>query len=432
MRRRDVLKATGGTLAVTMGGFQWLGQSDPYQPLGSIPITNAKEAVVGLDSKTAFLAATDGFVTVDISNPTNPAILAEQRDLLAEHENGPLREIWDVKVEGDRLIVAGPANPKAEAVYGFLLYDVSDPTRPTRVAFHETQFSIHNCFIRNQLVYLTGNDLVENPLVIVDVSGNQPEEVGRWSMIDHNAAWSNVDPWLRWLHDVWVADGRAYLAYWDAGTWIIDVSDPRNPVYITHFGARPIDDLTAVPNTDVGTHISETPGNVHYVTVNDDATVLGVGREAWDKESTDRIGGPAGIELWDTTDLTQPTRIASISPPRVTKQKEDRVKAAGFGSIDDNAIFHRDCHKCGNQASSPWRTAHNFEMSGGRLFTSWYQGGVETYDISNPKNPTRVTGWQAPEKTSFWTARQATEEFYVASSMGGQNDGKGGLYTFAT
>ena len=160
MRRRDVLKATGGTLAVTTGGLQWLTQSDPYQPLGSVPITNAKEAVVGSDSKTAFLAATDGFVTVDVSDPTNPSVLAEQRGLLAEHENGPLREIWDVKVESDRLVVAGPANPKSEAVYGFLLYDVSDPARPTRIGFHETQFSIHNCFIRDQLVYLTGNDLV--------------------------------------------------------------------------------------------------------------------------------------------------------------------------------------------------------------------------------------------------------------------------------
>ena len=251
-------------------------------------------------------------------------------------------------------------------------------------------------------------------------------------MIDYNAAWSKVDPWLRWLHDVWVADGRAYLAYWDAGTWIIDVSDPRNPSYITHFGARPIDDLTAVPDTDVGTHISETPGNVHYVTVNDDATILGVGREAWDKESTDRIGGPAGIELWDITDVTQPTRIATISPPKITKQKEARILTAGFGGLTDGAVLHRDCHKCGNQASSSWRTAHNFEMSGERLFASWYQGGVETYNISNPENPTKVAGWQAPEKTSFWTARRATEEFYIASSMGRQNDGNGGLYTFPT
>ena len=432
MRRRDVLMATGGTLAVSIGGFQWLSRSQSYQPLGSIPVPNAKDAVVGSDSKTAFLAATDGFVTVDISDPTNPSVLAEQRGLLTEHENGPLREIWDVKVDGDRLIVAGPANPKAEAVHGFLLYDVSDPARPTRVSFYETQFSIHNCFIRDHLVFLTGNDLSANPLVIVDVSGDQPEEVGRWSIVDYNAAWRDVDPWLRWLHDVWVADGRAYLAYWDAGTWILDVSDPQNPAYITHFGARPIDDLTAVQNTEVRTHVSETPGNVHYVTVNDDATVLGVGKEAWDKESTDNIGGPAGIELWDITDVTHPTRLTTISPPKITTTKEAQIITAGFGNLDDGTILHRTCHKCGNQASSPWRTAHNFEMSGERLFASWYQGGVATYNISNPESPTRIAGWQAPEKTSFWTARRATEEFYIASSMGRQTDGNGGLYTFPT
>ncbi|MFB9805127.1 hypothetical protein ACFFQF_06865 [Haladaptatus pallidirubidus] len=57
-------------------------------------------------------------------------------------------------------------------------------------------------------------------------------------MLDYDSAWSNVDSWVRSLHDVWVQDGTAYLAQWDAGTWVVDVSNPKQPSHVAHFGGN--------------------------------------------------------------------------------------------------------------------------------------------------------------------------------------------------
>ncbi|WP_435181400.1 LVIVD repeat-containing protein [Halorussus sp. AFM4] len=427
MNRREMLTATAAALSFPAlhSRTATAGQSASYEPLGSVSITNAKEGVVGNNGKTGFVATTTGFATLDISTPTNPTVMAERSSLLADRENGPLQEIWDLKVEGDRLVVAGPANPGHE-LNGFLLYDVSDQTDPEQLAFYETDFSIHNCFVRDGLVYLTGNNLGENPLVIVDVHGDQPEEVGRWSILDVNNAWADADPWLRWLHDVWVQDGRAYLAQWDAGTWLVDVSDPKNPEYVNHFGNRPLEELASVPQGDVNTEVTEPPGNHHYVTVNDDASLLGVGIESWDVSETEG-GGPSGIELWDISEPQAPRQLSTIQPPSTPNPTRKQIRTLAYGM----GYAHRGCHKCGHRGTEGvWTTSHNFDIVGDRLFSSWYQGGVKIHDISDPSNPEQLAWWRNPQETAFWTAKFATEETFLASSMGQQNDGKGGVYLF--
>lgn len=429
MHRRDVLKVLPGAIALPAVGWHLLTRSAPYRPLDSVSIPGAKEAVIGPEGDTAYVAATTGFVTVDISTARNLSILAERRDLLADHEEGPLRNIWDVKVEGDRLIVAGPAN-FVRGARGFLVYDVSNPASPERLAVHETDFPIHNCFIRDGRVYLTGNDRDGNPLVIVDVSDDTPEEVGRWSLVDHDARWADVHWHLRWLHDVWVQDGVAYLAHWDAGTWLVDVSDPAAPGYIADISGRSRADLAAIPGKDVRTEVLELPGNDHSVSVNDAASVLGIGKESWNDESTDRNGGPAGIELWDITNPSTPEKLSTIAPPEPAHDGGTTAAIAGAGFNLGDGFHHMGCHECGQEADDLWTTAHNFDIVGDRLLSAWYQGGVKVHDISDPANPVELAWWRQPEEASFWTAQLANPSFFVASSLGRHGDGKGTMYTF--
>lgn len=427
MHRRDMLKTVGAALTVPVVGHHATAQGAPYQPLGRVGISGAKEAVVDPVGETVFVATTTGFATVDVSTPTDPTILAERRNLLENHDAGPLRAIWDVKLDQDRLVVAGPASPVSDVVAGFLLYDVSNPTQPERVAFYKTDFPIHNCFIRDDLVYLTGNDRQGNPLVIVDVTDDTPTEVGRWSLFDRTEEWQDVHWQLRWLHDVWVHDDIAYLAYWDAGTWLVDVSDPAEPAYITTIGGQSLDDLAAVPDEDANAAVTELPGNDHYVTVNEDASLLGIGKEAWDEEATERAGGPAGIELWDISTLSAPRKRATIAPPQPSPA-DPSMAAYSLGTV--TGANHVGCHECANRQADKWLTAHNFQLVGERLFSSWYDGGVKIHDISDPANPEELAWWRQPADTSFWTAQHATSSFFVASSMGWYNSGKGALYTF--
>ncbi|WP_276280620.1 LVIVD repeat-containing protein [Halorussus caseinilyticus] len=404
MHRRDFLRGVTGSVALGSVGVTAVGTAaahpGPYRPLGNVPVTNAKETVPDPSGDFAYVAATGGFATVDVQVPSDPRVVFEKRNLLADRETGPLRLVQDVKVEGDRLVVAGPANPlQGDVLQGFLLYDVSDPANPQRVAFHETEFPIHNCFVRDGIVYLTGNGVETNALVMVDVTGDDPVEVGRWSLADRDGRWTDVPSGLWAIHDVWVQDGRAYLAYWDAGTYVLDVSDPANVSFVNRIKGRSLDALLSVPSENARTESIRLPGNAHYATTNDDGTLLGINQEAWEAGGE---GTPGAVELWDISDVKNPKRLSTIGPPPTS----------------DPTI------------GGTWTTSHNFDIVGDRLFTSWYQGGVKIHDISDPANPKELAWWRKPDETSFWTAKRATDGFFVASSMGRRSNGKGGLYTF--
>jgi hypothetical protein len=459
MRRRDALRAGAALLGVgalpALGTRRSTAHPGPYQPYGAVDLEGAKEAVVSADGRTAYVATTTGYATVDVSTPDRPTVLADVRDPLADRERGPLRGIQDVTVDGDRLLVAGPANTRPGALAGLLVVDVADPAAPRDLAFYGTDYPIHNCVLADGYAYLTGNDGDENPLVILDVrdagsgsgsgSGSGPasgddggiDVAGRWSLVDHDARWSVVSPRLRWLHDVWVHDGLAYLALWDAGTWILDVSDPSSPAAVGHVSDYALGDLLSVPGDDARRESTELPGNHHYVATDEAGDLLAVGREAWvvrradaDSESGDgdrastesgdgasvrpsgtapsgpRVdrGGPGGIDLYDVSDPAAPTLRSRIDPPPT-----------------GNPTF-----------AGTWTTAHNFELRDGRLYSSWYQGGVKRHDVSDPATPEELTWWREPTEARFWTARLAVpgaDGFFVASSMG-VGDVPARVYTF--
>jgi len=407
MRRRAYLATTGALLASPLVGGGYgstdtatsTSQAETFEPLGTVEIESTHDAVAGPDGETAYVATLDGFATVDITDPTEPTVLANPRELLADRENGPLQGIYDVKVDGDRLAVAGPANGGPELT-GFLLYDVADPANPEQVAFYETEFAIHNMAFDDDVAYLTGNMRSERALVAVDCSGDDPTEAGRWSLLDDDDAWADVPAFLRAIHDIYVQDGRAYLAHWDAGTWIVDVSDPSAMSAVSRVRGRSIEDLASIDNPIA--EYTELPGNDHYVTVDESADLLAVGAEAWDVETTGEVGGPGGIELYDISIPTDPQQLATIEAPRTPEPT-----TAGI-----------------------WTTAHNFDFQNDRLYASWYRGGVSVHDVSDPAAPEEMVFWEDRDRASFFTA-MATDDCVVASSISSRNaDTTTGLFTF--
>jgi len=411
MRRRQFLAAaaaTPGFAAVGRGSHPTStaddaadreSSADPMaetalQPLGFVPVDGIKEAVVGADGETAYAATGNGFATVDLADPADPAVLADRRDLLADDPDGPLEGIHDVKVEGDRLVVVGPAHP-TDPLRAALFYDVSDPADPQRLGVYETAYPIHNCDVADGVAYLTANGRRGNRLVAVSI-GSEPERLGSWSIIDEDEGWLNVPPILWVVHDVTVHDDRAYLAHWDAGTWVLDVSDPADPSPVNSLRGRPPADFAGLDRREALTEAQQLPGNDHYAAVNDDATLLGVGLEAWGDP------GPGGIELRDVSNGGGPQRRATIDAPDTPDP--------GRGGV--------------------WTTAHNFEFAGDRLYTSWYRGGVRVFDVSDPSDPVELAAWRDDGEASFWTARAAGEFFVGASGHSENADLPDRLYTF--
>ena len=425
--RRELLVAAGGLLGCGVAGTaagatrsrqvgaagNSTGQdsSEGYGPLGSVTVEGAREAVV--DGDVAYVAAGDGFAVVDIGDPAEPELLAERRAIETDTDQR-LTGIWDVWPWEDRLAVAGPAAYSPELPSGVALFDVNNPADPKQVTFYPTRDAIHNTHFEDGVVYLTGRDRGRS-VVMVDFSDDDPEEVGRWSPLEVDDRWAEVEPSLRTLHDVYVQSGTAYLPYWDAGTWIVDVSDPGEASALGHVGDYALEELLAIDREE-SFLVARTPrGADHYATVNNDGSLLLVGGETWSiddeggvvGEAGRRVGGASGVDLYDVSDPTSPERLSTIEPP---------------ASYD--------------QTTGGWfTTSHNADFRGDRLYTSWYFGGVAVHDVSDPAAPEELARWQRPRETSFWTA-QAADGFYVGSStnlratFGGPNETREALYTF--
>ncbi len=396
MQRRTFLQVGAG--AVGASSFLGTGAGrrvtqETFEPLGSIDISGAADAAVHHDNEIVYVAGEDGFGVVDITDPDDPTLIAQRREI--GPENGDtLQLVWDLWPWNDRLVVGGPAMFDQNSAFGFALFDISEPAEPEQVAFFETadgsagDHHIHNTYFEDGVVYLTGSGLPDQPLVIVDVSDDDPVELNRWSVTDHEPGYLDVPVNMRVIHDMYVQDEIAYIAYWDAGTWIVDVSDPEDPTVLSHVGDYELSELREFDWDEGNIEALIPPGNAHYAQVNEDGTILVVGEEAWEVvDDGERRGGPGGVDLYNVSDETDPSHLARIDAP---------------DSFD--------------QTQEGWFTsAHNCDIVGDRLYTSWYFGGVRIHDISDPEDPEEIAWWRKPRETSFWTA-QAAGDVFVASS----------------
>ena len=384
-----------------------------YEPLGSLAVPGATETVVTPDGKTAFVATGGGFAVLDIADPTSPTVRSRERDISPPGTDEVLDSVFDVKYDDGRLLVVGPANYAPDGFHGLVLYDVTVPAAPELRASYQTSFPIHNCDLDGEDAYLTGNNRADNPLVVVDVGRDEPREVARWSLSDRDSVWETVPLRLRTLHDVVVRDGMAYLAYWDAGTWLLDVSDPIDPTYVADIRERSAEELADLDGLAVAREGSEPPGNDHYAAPSPDGTLLAVGKESWNsnfgKEGTtpgpDDPGGPSGIDLYDISEPTDPTHLSTIDPPPTADPNYRGVRT----------------------------TAHNFEIAAGHIYSSWYRGGVKVHDLSDPTNPEQVRFFRRSGSTSFWTAQLAAPGGAVVATSyydPGDLDAPARVYTF--
>ena len=125
---------------------------------------------------------------------------------------------------------------------GVAIWDVTNPTKPRALKQNYLDFPVHNTYIYQQgenAYMLVVDDVNVQDLTIVDVTKPQsPRVVAVTGQLD----WpSDIDAEFgatagTFLHDVWVQENGgkqiAYLAYWDAGLVMLDVTDPANPVFL--------------------------------------------------------------------------------------------------------------------------------------------------------------------------------------------------------
>ncbi|PSQ09486.1 hypothetical protein BRC93_12695 [Halobacteriales archaeon QS_5_70_15] len=364
--RRTVLKTVGA--AGVLGSINTASAEPPQQGVDDLrlfseqPVGGATEVVTR--GTLAYVATGTGLSIVDWANRNRPELVLDDMDV-------PGVAVWDVKVEGDLLAISSQGeNERGDggdpAAIGTHFYDVSDPSDPEFLGtWTELPAGAHNHFLDGDVAYVCREaPFDDSALKIVDVSDpTAPTLLSEWRVEDHHP---ELDGGAFFVHDVYVQDDLAYLAYWNAGARVLDVSDPENPVEVAGFGEAPNAPILAPP------------GNAHYVQPSPDGDHVYVGAETFVTSE------PGPIDVWDLTDPDAPERVTTIEAPDLPK------------------VF---------------RTSHNFDVTANRLHTSWYDGGVRVYDVTDPSAPEELSAYRTDD-TSFWTAVSA-RGFTVASDIGG-------------
>jgi hypothetical protein len=225
-----------------------------------------------------------GVHVVDISDPSAPAKVAfipakpgtRNNDVKVAHLETPhfSGEILVASNEAcgspflSRMGANGLGNPPGQGGVG--IWDVTDPTKPKALKQNYLRFAVQNIFIWQQAasayMVIVDSDNVQD-VHIVDITKPQsPKEIAATGQLDWptDIAAEFGDTAATFLRDVWVQENGgqvvAYLAYWDAGLVMLDVTDPANPVFLgdsTYANPDPLsgefpagDGNVVVPNVD--------------------------------------------------------------------------------------------------------------------------------------------------------------------------------------
>jgi len=117
---------------------------------------------------------------------------------------------------------------------GIKVFDAADPCHPKVIADYNETVSggVHSSYVYQGRVYLT--DDATGSMRVIDIRDPvHPKEVARWQTAQTDAG--------RYLHDIMVVDGLAYLAYWNDGLIILDVGNgmkggsPEHPALVSQY-----------------------------------------------------------------------------------------------------------------------------------------------------------------------------------------------------
>jgi len=184
-------------------------------------------------------AISDKLYVYDISDPTHP--------LPGETLKVDARLINDVSVTSDGKIGVITREGASSRKNGIVFLDTTDPMRPKVLSEYTATVTggVHSAYINSHYVYLT--DDATGSLRVIDFADvRNPKEVARWEVESSGQMTialpegEGVSTAGRYLHDVQVVDGLAYLAYWRDGLVILDVGNgikggsPEHPKLVSN------------------------------------------------------------------------------------------------------------------------------------------------------------------------------------------------------
>ena len=328
--------------------------------------------------------------TVDVTDPKNPKVLAQVPAV------SKVVRCNSLGVVGNTLIIAQNTDEPGQPNGGARIYDVSDPAKPSEIAFFDTSGGpsrgAHSVwFTDGQYAYLSTGAPDFEPavpprgddqfLMIVDVRDRlHPREVGRWWMPGQRKGEPGA-PLPRTktrdgvrLHSVYWSPqrpNRLYAGWIDGGMVILDISDKTKPALIGQRSWYPTTDgyiahsVAAILSRNLAVATQETTGP---------------GCEA-NKNARPNTSQSLQMPMWtvDISDERNPREIAELPPPYNVEASCKGIKGR-YGS--HNIHMNR-----------PTPSSAKLTQS---VVAAVFAAGVRVYSIADPKKPIEI-GYFVPE-----------------------------------
>ena len=345
--------------------------------------------------------------SVDVTDISNPKIIS-QTDLPYAH----LRSN-SLSIVGDTMLVAYQSLEPGQPGTGMGVYDIGNSEEPRQIGFLDTSGPYSrgcHClwWVDGNYAHLSTGAIVCKPkdqiddqfYMIVDVSNPEnPVEAGRWWMPGtmegdgHNPVdrHPDFDSGHR-LHNANVyptRPDRAYCAYMDSGTIIVDVSDVSKPSMISQFNFAP-----------------PFPGFTHTVLPLFSRELMVVTQESVRNNGEDY---PKLIWMVDMRDEANPVIISTFPMPE-----------PGLFTSRPGRFGAHNVHE-----NQPAATSMQDETL---IYGTFFNAGVRVFDTSNPFQPEEIA-YFVPEKLDN-AGSVGINDVYVDENgiMYAVDRVKGGLY----
>ncbi|MBN1872853.1 MAG: carboxypeptidase regulatory-like domain-containing protein [Anaerolineae bacterium] len=232
------------TSAAVEGGMQILNISDPTHPVETAFYDSGKRTVIHivLQGNYAYLntneAGAGEIRFVDLSTPANPQSIG-QYDYDAS----------DIAISGDYAYLGGS---------GLRIINVADLSAPTLIGEYLGSDTIFSVAVSGDYAYIG-----DYRLQIINVTDPaNPTLTGSLSIGSGNM-----------VNDIEIAGSYAYLAVGGSGFYVVDISDPQNPVEVAHYSTPGGANNIAVSGNTV--YLTNRTGGIYIFSVTSPSTVSG-------------------------------------------------------------------------------------------------------------------------------------------------------------